>query len=112
MVKQTRFNPEDLKEEKDFSAKGVSDWLKKAILTGTAAEPLISLLGQADKTRKDVMQMMARELKTFLDNIQVQDILRKVLSNATLEVEAKIRLVPDENKKLKSKTISRKKIKK
>ena len=97
MSRSQKFNKDDFKADKDVSTRSMGDWLKKAVQAGSAAEPLLSLLGQADKTRKDITQLMARELKAFLDTIQVQDILRKVLSNATLEVEAKIRLIPDEN---------------
>ena len=96
--------------ERDSSARSVSDWIKKTLITGTSAEPFFSLLAQAEKTRRDVMQAMTRELRGFLNGIEVQDILLKVLSNAKLEVHATIRLVPDQEivKKAKPKTAAKK----
>ncbi len=96
--------------ERDSSARSVSDWIKKTLITGTSAEPFFSLLAQAEKTRRDVMQAVTRELRGFLSGIEVQDILLKVLSNAKLEVHATIRLVPDQEvvKKPKSKVAPKK----
>lgn len=98
-------------KELESSTRGVSDWIKKTLVTGTSVEPFFSLLAQAEKTRRDVMQSVTRELRGFLDGIEVQDILLKVLSNAKLEVHATIRLVPDKEliKKTKAKTAAKKK---
>ncbi len=105
-------NPEP-EIEREFSARGVSDWIKKTIITGTSAEPFFSLLAQAEKTRRDVMQAVTRELRGFLNGIEVQDILLKVLSNAKLEVHATIRLVPDKIlKKAKAKATQKTRISK
>lgn len=112
MSRSEKNNKDEFNAEKDFSTRSMADWLKRAVQAGTAVEPLLSLLGQADKTRKDITQLMARELKAFLDTIQVQDILRKVLSNATLEIEAKIRLIPDEKVEPVNKILPKKNTKK
>ncbi len=97
-------------KEQESSTRGVADWIKKALATGTSVEPFFSLLAQAEKTRRDVMQSVTRELRGFLNGIEIQDILLKVLSNAKLEVHATIRLVPDQEvlKKSKSKAAPKK----
>jgi hypothetical protein len=97
--------PEGSNSEKDLesSTRGVSDWIKKTLATGTSVEPFFSLLAQAEKTRKGVMRSVARELRGFLNGIEIQDILLKVLSNAKLEVHATIRLIPHQKVIKKSK---------
>lgn len=85
----------DENDDKDpFAKRGLSDWVKKTLGSNLGAESILSILSQADKTKKDLMHVLSRELRGFLDTIEINDILAKLLSNATLEVSARIRLVP------------------
>ena len=61
------------------SIRAVSDWVKKALSSGG--------VGLGDM-RRDVTQLFLREFKN-------------ILSNATIEINAKIRFVPNETEKKK-----------
>ena len=69
----------------------LSDWLKK--------ESLVSILAQADKTKQDLLQVLAREWRSFLEAL---------LADSTLEVHARIKLVPSDKKGVKVQVVSRK----
>jgi hypothetical protein len=98
----------DEHDDKDpFSRKGISDWVKKTIGNNVGADSLLSILAQADKTKKDLMHVLSREMRGFLDSIEMSDLLTKILSNATLEVSARIRLVPSKDGGLQIKMVGR-----
>ena len=52
------------------------------------------LIGQADRTKRDLTQALARELRLFLDGLELHEILVKVLSNVKIQMHLQIRAVP------------------
>lgn len=104
--------------EYEISPKKVSDWVKKTLLTGVGAvfmteesirntlsdmkipkNVIASAVAQADKTKKDIIAIIAKEVRQFLDRIEVEDIIQKALAGQTIEINASIKFVADENKK-------------
>ena len=69
----------------------LSDWLKK--------ESLVSILAQADKTKQDLLHVLAREWRSFLEAF---------LADSTLEIHARIKLIPSKKKGLGVKLVSHK----
>lgn len=73
------------------SPESLSYWLKK------------TLLNQADKTKKDVTNLLVKEVREFLSGIELDEILRKVLAGQEIEITTRIKI-----KKAASKTASSK----
>ena len=101
---------------------GVSDWVKKSLLTKMGAillteEGLLDLklpktvikaaVSQADKTKKDLSALVAKEVRMFLDGIELGELIRKVFRGQAIEISATIRFLeakkePKEKKKASS----------
>lgn len=62
----------------------VSDWMKKT---------LVNAIEQADKTKKDISTLVAKEVRLFLDSLEVADLLKKVLADQTIEISASIKFL-------------------
>ena len=60
-------------------------------------EMLGYILGQAEKTKDEVGRVVSEEVRRFLQSEKLRDELLKLLSGATIEVKAQIRLVPHED---------------
>lgn len=75
----------------------VSDWMKKT---------LFAAIEQADRTKKDISTLVAKEVRLFLDSIEVDELLKKVIAGQSIEISATIKFV--ENKKAVLKTASKK----
>lgn len=60
---------------------------------------LSGIFAQADKTKQDLLQVLAREWRAFLEAL---------LADSTLEVNARIRLISPDKKGLKIKVVSKK----
>ncbi len=98
----------------------VPDFVRKALMTGIGAvfmteegvrsalgdnmklpkEAMQYLYGQADRTKRELIQTMARELRTFLDGLEVDDLARRALAGTTFEINTTIRVVANEEGKL------------
>lgn len=76
----------------------VSDWMKKT---------LFAAIEQADRTKKDISTLVAKEVRVFLDSIEVAELLKKVIAGQSIEISAKIKFV--DNKKTAPKAASRSK---
>ena len=76
----------------------VSDWMKKTLKTA---------MKQADRTKKDIGTLVAKEVRLFLDNIEVDELLKKVLAGQSIEISATIKFV--EPKKAVGKSVRKKK---
>ncbi len=114
----------DDEDEDEIEAAGrsgrVPDFVRKALMTGIGAvftteegvrtavgenmklpkEAMQYLVGQVDRTKRDLIQTLARELRTFLDGLEVDDLARRALSGTTFEIHTTIRVVADESGKL------------
>lgn len=55
------------------------------------------LVTQAQHTKDEALRVVAIELRRFLDKVDLQEVVRKVLANVVLEVKAEIRFVPAES---------------
>lgn len=106
--------PKISEERNDFQGTRVlSDWVKKAVATGVSAvfmteegvrsalseikmpkDAIGSIVSQVDKTKTELIAAMARELRGFLNNLEIHELIKKVLAGTTFEINAKIRLVP------------------
>lgn len=104
-------------QDSNISASKVSDWVKKTLLTGASAvfmteegirnalsdmkmpkNVIASAVAQADKTKREISTMIAKEVRHFLDRIKVEDIIQKALAGQTIEITATIKFVGDKDK--------------
>lgn len=65
----------------------VSDWMKKTLMTA---------MKQADRTKKDISTLVAKEVRLFLDGIEVDELLKKVLAGQAIEINATIKFIDQE----------------
>lgn len=119
-------NPEEFEDGgADSSSKGITDLFRRALMTGIGSvfmtedairrtlsemkmpkEAIGYVVAQADKTKKDLVGALARELRSFLDDLEIQELVAKGMEGKTLEVTTRIRLVRDpETKKTKLETV-------
>ena len=96
--------------KKKESSDRISDWIKKTVLTGMGAvflteEGIRNVLGevkmpknvvsaiinQADKTKREISKVFAHELRFFLDKIEVDKIIKKILEGQEVEINMKIK---------------------
>jgi len=59
-------------------------------------EALAGLLAQAERTKEDVTRVLAEELRRFLHSETLKRELSQIFAGMSLEVNARIRLVPDD----------------
>lgn len=93
---------------------GVQDMLRKAVVAGIGAvfmteegirqtlkelklpkEVIGFILGQAEKSKDELMRVLSEELRRFFESAQLRQELIKVLSQVTIEVKAEVRLKPE-----------------
>lgn len=77
-------------------------------------EILGSLFDFADKSKNDLSAIVGQELKNLLKKVDARELLLKLLSQGTIEIDAKIRIVPskghdNEEKEVKKARKSRRK---
>ena len=108
----------NLFDENDFSASKVSDWVKKTVMTGVGAvfmteegirnalsdmkmpkTVIAAAVAQAEKTKKEVSGLIAKEVRSFLDRIKVEDIIQKALAGQSIEIRATIKFSDGSKKK-------------
>lgn len=100
------------------SSSKVSDWVKKTLLTGVGAvfmteegirnalsdlkmpkNVITAAVNQADKTKREVMAMITKEVGQFLGRLKVEEIIQKALAGQTIEINATIKFKRPESKK-------------
>jgi len=59
-------------------------------------EALAALLAQAERTKDEVTRVLAEELRRFLRSEGLKRELAQIFSGMSLEVKARVRLVPDD----------------
>jgi hypothetical protein len=103
----------DFDEREGAAGWGISDLVRRAILSGVGAamdtqdgvrgavrdlklpkDAVGYLIGQADRTKQELTRAMARELRGFLDGLELHEILVKVLSNVKIQMHLQVRVVP------------------
>lgn len=109
-------NPQD--EHDAHSSSKVSDWVKKTLLTGVGAvfmteegirnslsemkmpkNVIAAAVAQAEKTKREISAMIAKEVREFLDRMEVEDIIKKALAGQTIEINATIKFTGEETTK-------------
>jgi polyhydroxyalkanoate synthesis regulator phasin len=90
--------------------------LRKALITGLGAlfmteeslrnlvtemrmpkEAVSYLVKQADQARGQLFDVVSKEIRTFLESVNLAQELQKILSSVVLEVKTEIRLVPSDD---------------
>jgi hypothetical protein len=71
--------------------RGLSDFVRRAVSAG---------VGAARSSKDDIMRAAASEVKTWLDRLDVNNELLKVLSKMVIEVKTEIRFRPTEDGRL------------
>jgi hypothetical protein len=80
--------PADERGERDHS---LSDFVRRAVSAG---------VGVAARSKDDIMRAAAGEVRTWLEHLNLDDELAKVLTKLVVEVKTEIRFRPREDGKL------------
>ena len=78
------------------------DDTRKMVAALVPRELLQSITQQVDVAKRDAVAMVGREMQTFLQNLNVGDELRKVLTSVSFEITTQVRFVPNEDGTLRS----------
>ncbi len=115
VTEEKKKQPEDSGENRDAGIPGgIPEMVKKAILSGLGAvflteegirsylsdlklpkEAVQFLISQVAKTKEEALRVITEEIRSFLDNTQLDDVLRRVLTNISLEISTKVRFVDE-----------------
>ena len=110
-------NEDELDELDDESgradSRGLSDLLRKAV-TGVGAvmtndegvrdyrltnNAMRMISGTAEKTKREVTEVVTKEVRNFLDHLELHEIITKVMTGMTFEINTQIKVVPNEEGK-------------
>jgi hypothetical protein len=99
--------------ESGFAAKMIGDLARRALTSGIGAmfmseealrtsfgdmklpkEAMGYLVAQADKTKRDIIDVVGRETGAFLSKLEFEKVIAKMLANTTFEIETRIRIIP------------------
>lgn len=103
--------PEEERDEGSFASRVIPDMFRRALMTGIGSvfmteESIRSALGdlkmpkeamnyvvtQADRTKRELIATLARELRNFLDNLELDELLANSLQDTTFEINTTIRV--------------------
>ena len=98
-----------------FTAKVLGDLARKALMTGIGAvfmsedsvrtqlsemklpkEAMGAVINTADKTKKEIIDVIARETRAFLSRLEVEQMVGRILVGTTIEINTRIRIMPKE----------------
>lgn len=98
-----------------FASRVIPDVVRRALMTGVGAvllgeeglrnslgemkmpkEAMSYLVSQADKTKREAINSLARELRGFLNSLDLQSILEKAVAGTTIEIQTTVRVIPKE----------------
>jgi|HubBroStandDraft_6_1064221.scaffolds.fasta_scaffold316469_2 hypothetical protein len=108
---------EKKKNERDaLSPSKVSDWVRRTLMTGVGAifmteesvrnalsdmrmpkHVIAVAVAQVEKTKKEISSLVAKEVRQFLDGIEVAEIMQKALAGQTIEITATIKFTDGKN---------------
>jgi len=102
-------------EGRGFSSKSIGDLARKALMSGIGAvfmseenlrqqlsemklgkDAVGYVVGQADKTKREIIDVVARETRAFLSRLEVEKMVGRMLMGTTIEVQTRIRILPNE----------------
>ncbi len=81
---------------------GISDFVRRAVSAG---------VGAASRSKDDIMRAAAGEVRTWLEHLNLNEEVAKVLSKMVIEVKTEIRFRPTDDGKLVSETSNDVKVK-
>ncbi len=98
-----------------FTTKLFGDMARKALMTGIGAvfmseeslrsqlsemklpkEAMGAMVNTADKTKREIIDVVARETRAFLSRLEVEKMVGRILVGTTIEINTKIRIMPKE----------------
>ncbi len=98
-----------------FTAKLLGDLAKRALTTGIGAvfmseetlrsqlsemklpkEAMGYVVSQADKTKRELIDVIARETRAFFARLEVEDMIARALTGTTIEITTRVRILPKE----------------
>jgi hypothetical protein len=82
--------------------RGLSDFVRRAVSAG---------VGAASRSKDDIMRAAASEMRTWLERLDVNNEVLKVLSKMVIEVKTEIRFRPTEDGRLTPETSNEVKVK-
>ena len=96
-----------------FTAKLLGDLAKRALTTGIGAvfmseetlrsqlsemklpkEAMGYVVSQADKTKRELVEVIARETRAFLSRLEVEAMIGRMLTGTTIEISTRIKILP------------------
>jgi hypothetical protein len=86
----------------DRSDRGITDFVRRAVSAG---------VGAAARSKDDLMRAAAGEVRVWLDHLNLDDEIARVLSKMVIEVKTEIRFRPSEDGKLVPETTNDYKVK-
>jgi hypothetical protein len=100
-------------DERGFASKLWGDMAKRALMSGLGAvltteeslksslqdmklpkEAMNYLVSQADRTKREIIEVVARETRTFLSHMEIEQMLGRALTGTTIEISTRIRILP------------------
>lgn len=54
------------------------------------------ILGQADATKREVLRVVSREVRLFLENVDLGGELTKILTSVSFEIRTEVRFIPND----------------
>ena len=87
--------------------KNISDWLKNMMASGLdPKETVFNAFAQADKTKKEVINAIAREFRGYLSSFDIKELIIKLLDGATFEINATVKVTAPNKTSPKAKSSS------
>lgn len=65
---------------------------------GIPREAVGFILGQVDATKREVLRIVSREVRLFLQNVDLGGELTKILTSVSFEIRTEVRFVPNDSK--------------
>ncbi|MBI1946608.1 MAG: hypothetical protein HYS27_12995 [Deltaproteobacteria bacterium] len=103
-------------ERGGFATKVLGDLARRALTTGIGAvflseeslrtqlaemklpkEAMAYVVSQADRTKRDIVNAIARETREFLSRLEVDKVLSRALVGTTVEIQTRIRILPKDD---------------
>lgn len=107
------------REEGGFGHRVIPDIVRKALMTGVGTvllgqegvrtaigdlklpkEAMEYVVSQAERTKREVIHSLARELRQFLDGLELQELIGRSLEGTTFEIHTTIRVTQNESGQL------------
>jgi len=80
----------------------------RAIVGALVPKELMTAVGkQLDGAKDDALRLIGREVREFLEHINIGEELRKILTSVSFEIKTEVRFIPNEEGRLKPEIKSR-----